>query len=332
MPALPEIDATRIVGSEQFLSHVAEPCRPVVLRGMVRDWPVVRSAATGDGLAAYLSRFDTGGEVELFVGERAAGGRYYYTDDLSGFNFERRRMALMEAVAALLAPDTERTLYLGSMPIDAYLPGLAAENPLPQIGNRPGRLWLGHVSRVAAHYDALDNVACVIAGARTFTLYPPQLVRDLYVGPIDHTMAGQPVSLAASAPPGDPRFPRFAAVADQALVASLLPGDAIYIPKLWWHQVESTAPVNGLVNFWWDAFASGPDAPFTAMLLAMISIAERPAGERAGWAALFDHYVFRPHGHPLDHLPPDRHGILGPLRPTNYGRIRARVMQMLRGG
>jgi hypothetical protein len=86
-----------------------------------------------------------------------------------------------------------------------------------------------------------------------------------------------------------------------------------------------------LVNYWWDAFAAGPDAPYTAMLLAMIAISERPPPERKAWKALFSHYVFRDNGHPLAHLPPERHGILGPLK-NNYGRIRARVMQMLRGG
>ena len=111
----------------------------------------------------------------------------------------------------------------------------------------------------------------------------------------------------------------------------LEPGDALYLPKLWWHQVEATAPFNGLVNYWWDAFAAGPDAPYTSMLLAMIAIAERPAPERAAWRALFDHYVFRERGHPLAHLPAERHGLLGPLT-ENYGKIRARVMYLLRGG
>ena len=95
--------------------------------------------------------------------------------------------------------------------------------------------------------------------------------------------------------------------------------------------MESTAPFNGLVNYWWDGFASGPDAPNTAMLLAMITIAERPPGERRAWKALFDHYVFREGGHPLAHLPPERHGLLGPLA-DNYGKLRARIMHLLRGG
>jgi hypothetical protein len=144
-------------------------------------------------------------------------------------------------------------------------------------------------------------------------------------------MAGQPTSMAAGAAPGDPRYPRFEAVRGRALVAELEPGDALYIPKLWWHQVEATEPVNMLVNYWWDGFSAGPDAPYTTMLLAMIAIAERPAAERAAWRAFFDHYVFRPDGHPLAHLPEERHGILGPLR-ANYGRIRATIMQILRGG
>ena len=37
----------------------------------------------------------------------------------------------------------------------------------------------------------------------------------------------------------------------QAFSAELQPGDAIFIPSLWWHQVESLSAVNGLVNYWW---------------------------------------------------------------------------------
>ncbi len=65
-------------------------------------------------------------------------------------------------------------------------------------------------------------------------------------------------------------------------------------------------------------------------MLALISISERPEPERAAWRAFFDHYVFRPEGHPLAHLAPELHGILGPLQPDNYGSIRARVLNTLK--
>ena len=68
-----------------------------------------------------------------------------------------------------------------------------------------------------------------------------------------------------------------------------------------------------------------------SLLLAMITIAERPPRERQAWQAFFEHYVFRSRGHPLAHLPPEQRGVLGPLKPDNYANIRARVMQLLRG-
>ncbi len=241
--------------------------------------------------------------------------------------------AAVAAVAAERVQPDAPTLYLGSVPVNDYLPGFSAQNVLPVLPPHIApRIWLGHAARVSAHFDAYDNVACVVAGRRRFTLFPPQAIANLYVGPIDHTMAGQPVSLAAAAPPDDDKYPLFAAARAQALSAELAPGDAIYIPKLWWHQIESLAAFNGLVNYWWDAFAEGPDAPYTSLLLSMIAIAERPAPERAAWRAFFEHYVFRGEGHPLRHLPAEQHGMLGPLRPDNYAQIRALVMHRLRGG
>lgn len=331
-----EIAAAELTDPEIFLREIAEPCRPVVIRGLVSTWPAVQAAARSPTeFKDYLSRFGATGEVEVFVGEPRIAGKYYYGEDLRGFNFARARMRLGEAVERIVATadgDAERTMYVGSLPTEHYLPGFAAENKLAVL--QPGivpRIWLGHASNVSAHYDTMDNIACVIAGERRFTLYAPESIDRLYMGPIDHTMAGQPVSLAASAPPDDERYPLFREVRDQAQVAQLLPGDAIYIPKLWWHQVQALGPFNTLVNYWWDAFSAGPDAPSMALLLSMITIAERPPAERKAWQAFFDHFVFRSKGHPLAHLPESQHGVLGPLKSGNYQKIRALVMQMLRG-
>jgi Cupin-like domain len=321
---------------ELFQREVVERCLPVVIRGLNDDWPVVRAGERSPrSLKEHLSQFDSGGQIEAFFGAPRIQGKYYYNDDLQGFNFERRRMsfsAALETMVSGLDQPGSQSVYVGAVPANDLLPGFAAQNPMPllQPGIGPG-IWLGHAANVSSHYDAMDNLACVVAGARRFTLYSPELIAHLYVGPIDNTMAGQPVSLAASsAVANDPRFPLFEQIRDKALVAELLPGDALYLPKLWWHQVESTASFNGQVNYWWDAFSAGPDSPYTTLLLSMIAIAERPAEERRAWQALFDHYVFRSNGHPLAHLPADQHGLLGPLKPDNYGRIRARVMSLLR--
>jgi hypothetical protein len=330
------IEGRDLKGPEQFLRDVVQPCEPVVLRGLVEQWPIVeaglRSAAA---VRDYLLPLDAGGEIEAFFGAPAIAGRFFYNDDMKGFNFERRRMKFresLETIVAYLQTPGSPSVYAGSVPTQEFLPDFAALNPMPLLNRGTGpRIWVGHAANVSAHYDTVDNLACVVAGTRRFTLYAPQLIDKLYVGPIDNTMAGQPVSLAASSPADAGKYPLFEQIKNEALVVELQPGDALYLPKLWWHKVESTAAFNVLVNYWWDAFRAGPDAPYTSLLLSMISIAERPAAERQAWKAFFDHYVFRSHGHPLAHLPPEQHGLLGPLK-ENYGRIRARVMHLLRGG
>jgi hypothetical protein len=319
-----------------FRRDIALRCEPVVFRQLCAGWPVLHAAEESrQALAAYLGRYDAGYKAEAFRGGPAIAGRYHYGGDLEGFNFERQTLGLSEALALIAecAAEPERgTLYLGSLPANRHMPGFAAENRLSFLPpDVEPRVWIGNASVVSCHYDTFDNLACVIAGRRCFTLYPPDAIGDLYVGPIDHTMAGQPVSLAAGSAPGDPRYPRFETARERALSVELGPGDALYLPKLWWHQVEATEPLNLLVNFWWDAFRAGPDAPISTMMLAMIAIAERPEKERAAWSAFFDHYVFRPNGHPLAHLPEEKRGILGPLARGNYGRIRAAVMRALRG-
>lgn len=320
---------------ERFQREVVQGCQPVILRGLVRDWPVVGVGESPRALIAYLATFDIGARIEAFFGDPSIAGKYYYADGLQGFNFERRTLGFLEALRAILDAvenPGRASVYAGSVPCKDCLPGFAAAHPLPLLPAEVApRIWLGTASNVSSHYDTFDNLACVFAGRRRFTLYAPELIGRLYVGPIDNTMAGAPVSLAASSPADDARFPLFREVRDQAWVCELGAGDALYLPKLWWHQVESTAACNGLVNYWWDACAVGPDAPYTSLLLAMIMIAERPPGERRAWKAFFDHYVFRSDGHPLSHLPPAQHGLLGPLKPDNYSKIRARIMQMLRG-
>lgn len=338
-----EIPGRELPDPESFRRVVLERCAPAVIRGLVADWPAVGAARhSPSSFKRYISVFDAGICAEVFFGDPAIRGKYYYAPGLEGFNFERRSMPFLDALEAIVGSldrPGARSVYVGSVPTAQCLPGFAAANPMPLFGAEVSpRIWLGTASDVSSHYDTYDNLACVIAGRRRFTLFAPELIGKLYAGPIDNTMAGAPVSLAASAPEesrrdaeGKAAFPLFEQIRDQALTAELEAGDALFLPKLWWHQVESTAPFNGLVNYWWDAFSAGPDAPYTSLLLAMITIAERPPAERRAWKAFFDHYVFRSSGHPLAHLPPEQHGLLGPLEKGNYAKIRARVMQMLRG-
>ncbi len=335
-----EPPASALGDPDHFRTLVMERGQPAILRGAARDWALLADrAAPGEnraGVVEQFRRFDAGRLAEVFVGKPEIAARYNYDASMAGFNFDRSMIPFGDALTQILASASEPgrpSMYMGSLAAETYLPGIETTTRLPFVpfAVRP-RFWIGHASTVACHYDTMDNVACVAMGRRRFTLFPPDAIEDLYVGPIDHTLAGQPISLAVGSEPDDPRYPKFARARDRALIVELDPGDALYIPKLWWHQVEALGDVNVLVNFWWDGFATGPDQPYTAMLMSMLAIAERPLAEREAWRAWFDHYVFRPDGHPLSFLPVEQHGVLGTRSKDNYARIRTLVMRLLRGG
>lgn len=202
---------------------------------------------------------------------------------------------------------------MGSTATSKILPGFAAQNPLALVERRGGepRIWVGNGSRIAPHFDESDNVACVVSGTRRFTLFPTDQVGNLYIGPLDRTPAGQPTSLVDLSSPDYERFPRFREAMKRALAAELRPGDAIYIPALWWHAVESAGPLNILVNYWWQDEPIDADSPLHAIAHGLLSVGHLADRKRQRWRTLFDHYVFRANGDPAEHMPEQARGVLG---------------------
>ena len=66
--------------------------RPVVLRALVRDWPIVRAGLESSAAAAaYLKRFDRGAAVVGYTGAPEIGGRFFYDESGTGMNFTASR-------------------------------------------------------------------------------------------------------------------------------------------------------------------------------------------------------------------------------------------------
>jgi hypothetical protein len=221
-----------------------------------------------------------------------------------------------------------------SAPIAEVVPGFAAENPLGVVaaGVQP-RLWLGNAITTPTHLDEWNNVGCVVSGRRRFTLFPPEQVANLYIGPLDFAPTGAPMSLVQLHAPDFARFPRFRAALEAALTAELGPGDALYIPPLWWHHVESLESFNLLVNYWWhasgDARIDGA-CGFDALIVAMLNLRGVPDATRKAWQALFDYYVFNAAGDPAAHIPEARRGLLGRLSAEDSAKLRAHLGQRVR--
>jgi len=310
-----------------FREEIVPAGEPVVLKGLVKDWPSVQAGLkSARALGDYLRGFDRGKSVAVLEGPPSIRGHFFYRDDMRGLNFERRPSTIAATIERLLAQVDDPNppaLYIESTPTAEHLPPFAAANPLPLLPPALApRVWIGNTLTVQTHFDLSSNIACVVGGRRRFTLFPPDQIANLYVGPIEFTISGPPISMVSLKSPDLVRFPRFAEALRHSRTAELEPGDALFIPYGWWHQVESLSPFNVLANYWWnDARQAG--SPFDCMLHAILTLRDLPPEQRAVWHEMFEHFVFTAGDDALSHLPREQRGLLGPPSMDRAQAIRA---------
>ena len=324
------------VDAAVFKDTIKTRDRPAVLRGLVRAWPATRAGLeSAHSLCAYLKTFDSGHAAPLFEGPASIKGRFFYNDALDGFNFESKRALLGDVLTRLcreLENESAPALYSGSAALPIYFPGFSGANHLRSLITAESvreSIWIGNRTCIAAHFDNIDNLACVVGGRRRFTMFPPEQIRNLYVGPLDLTPAGQPITLVDVRKPDFERFPRYSEALKVAEVAELGPGDAVYIPALWWHNVEALDNFNVLVNYWWRDVPDYFDSPSNALLHCLLTIKGLPASQRRGWKALLDYLIFQSECPALEHLPPAVQGLFGELTQSKADRIRSLLLKNL---
>lgn len=328
--AVPEVAAADAAALDARLRAADAP---FIVRGLVRDWPLVEAGRRSGGDArAYLLRLRRDAPFTVAVGTPGSGGRLFY-DEAMSMNFRTLRGKLPEIFAKIDAIEDDPAappIYLASIDVHDFFNGLHEANHV-DLGDRQclASIWMGTRTRIAAHNDFPNNLACVAVGRRRFTLFPPGQFRNLYLGPIDNTPAGRAVSMVDFHDPDFAAHPRFRDALAAAQVAEMEPGDALYIPSLWYHHVEGLDPFNVLVNYWWRETPAWLGQPQDALNHAMLSIRDLPPEQKAHWRELFDHYVFANTGAAAAHIPEGGRGILDPLTPESASRIRSHLLRQL---
>lgn len=337
--SLPKTPEWRNVDLQRLRDEIIPRDRPAVMKGLVQQWPIVRAAAQSpEALSDYIRARDLGRPVRTLLGQPEIKGLYFYRDDMSGLNFEHAQQPFHATLASILAQKDEpspRAIYTGATSVDENFPQIGQENTLDILSQHlpqgPARayLWLGSAVTAATHYDNSDGINCIVTGRKRFTFFPPGELLNLYIGPLDLTPGGQPTSLVKVSAPDLERYPRFAQALAVAETTDVEPGDAVFIPHLWWHNVEALEPVNLSMNYWWFEGPEGRAEPFAALVHALLALSSAPERDREFWREMFDHYVFRTHGDPAPYLPADRRGMLGPLFPALEGHLRAQLIRSL---
>lgn len=317
---LPEIDRPSV---EQFQRDIYFRAQPVVMRGIALDWEPVKiakesSAAFGQWLKQNVGAQD----VQIMAGKDPDDSTFFYDDNLIDINFERGAMAFGDFVDNILAAaDDPRAKNL-------YLQGTEARNlsaalrdalqlPYAPASSQPS-VWMGNKTTAQTHFDLSQNIAVVVSGTRRFTLFPPEQVANLYMSPVETAPCGTPISMVRIDAPDFDKYPRFREAMAHAFYADLGPGDAIFIPYMWWHHVQARGALTMLVNYWWNEYQDFGSPMFT-MLHAVLTLRDTPPAMRSAWKAMFDHFVFADGqsagAHAMDHMPVQSRGGLGPVSP-----------------
>jgi hypothetical protein len=318
------------------LDLAVEAATPVIVRGLIDHWPALAAGRESPAtLNRYLHSMDRGMPAPVMEAPASSQGRFGYDQDVREFTFSKRQRPLTETLDRIerLAHGSSGQagranapiIAVQMLPLASHLPDFVRHNPLPLLPQVPPRLWLGGAVKTQIHHDPEHNLACVIAGRRRFVLFPPEQVVNLYIGPIENP---PPLSLVDLEAPDLERFPRFASALATAVECELEPGEALFIPRHWWHHVTSLDPYNAMVNYWWGGSAPGLENPHDCFLSALLALKDLPAAERVYWRAMFNAFVFQCDGDAVGHIPPDLRGVLGPMDAS----IRAALKQKLKAG
>ncbi|MEO1553350.1 MAG: cupin-like domain-containing protein [Pseudomonadota bacterium] len=328
---LPRLQERSLAPGETLSTEDLSGPAPFVVRGLVADWPLVQAANTSfPALRDYLLKFYNQKPIMVSHGPAENRGRIFYKDDMSlNVTIERSDFTkVLAQISEMTGAEEQDCLYVAATAIDAFFPGMQAENPI-QLGahNAYGRIWLGTRTTVAPHNDSQYNLACSVAGHRRFLVFPPEVFPDLYLGPFDNTPAGRIISMVDVHNPDFEAHPRFRNALAHAKVADLAPGDALYMPSLWWHQVDGLDPFNILINYWWRASSAVYALPEPALDHALLAFRDLPQAERAYWKEIFDHFVFNADEETNAHIPEGKRGTLDAMTKPKAQALRAKLLR-----
>lgn len=312
---------------------------PVILKGLVSGWELVKQGQQSAACAMdYLQSMSAGRTLLCYRGEPEIRGKFFYNTDMTAMNFSSAQMQLEDFLQEIRRSSESRSgesFYVGSTTLDTFFPQLRQHNDVKlQSQETPAleplvSIWLGNQTTASAHYDLSNNLACCTVGRRRFTLFPPEQIANLYPGPLEPTPGGQVVSMVDFGNPNLEKHPNFEHALAAGQVADLEPGDGLFYPSMWWHQVEALDDFNVMINYWWNTSPKHIDSPMTTLLHGLMSLRQRPEHEKRAWQALFDYYLFGPQETAIEHLPEHVQGHLGIFGELQSRRLRAQLLSSL---
>lgn len=332
LASLPSPTEYQDIDRKKFEALVEQQYCPFVIRNLAKDWPIVKAGGNALNFLEEQALLSNSLDLPLKLTRLPpeAKRRMFYRDDMKAMNFGTAQMSLADCFKRIKRSADNADYAIQSAPLETYFSELLPQHRTSLLDEKVRPLiWFGHGLQISPHFDEADNLAIVAAGKRRFTLFPPEQISNLYIGPLDHTPAGQAVSLVDINNPDLARFPKYEKAYQEAMSVELAPGDAIFIPTPWWHHVEALSDFNVLINHWWSDRRVSTASPTIALLHAIQSFNSMEDNRKLAWMAYLHHYlgdreVMR------GHIPEHAQGVLSDLDLNKTKLLDAYIKQELK--
>jgi hypothetical protein len=237
------VDVVVAPSVDEFTEQYVRRERPVVVRGGLSDWGPMKRWTLD-----YLQAASGTRPVKIGVSKTGIFRNYADRFDPKG----DPEVALADVIDGIFAaPDGADKRRLHQQPLAGWEPLDSDVVPIPYMRRRSilKNIWMGSAGNVTkAHYDTEDNVNVQILGRKEFIIFPSSQLEALYPRrPWEYMSNFSRVEIAS---PDRSRFPRFTEATPMRAVIG--PGDFLYLPVYWWHQVHTLEPSLN-VNFWYQA-------------------------------------------------------------------------------
>ncbi|MEM9942734.1 MAG: cupin-like domain-containing protein [Planctomycetota bacterium] len=233
-----QLDTRVTIPAAKFYSHYVRKNLPLKLTGMMGKWPAMKRWSL-----EYFRELESTSEVHLENGNVMQGKTDFQKASFSQYIDQ-------------LIHDTDGSkskAYLSVFRIFKQFPQLESDvdfsilNQFKVKSSTSG--WIGPAGTVTGfHIDWGDNILAQISGRKKIHLVAPQYTPSMYVSrKFDQGTTISEVNLNDWDPN---RFPKFQHVPVTELI--LHPGEMIFIPRGWWHHVESLDPSISVSNIAFD--------------------------------------------------------------------------------
>lgn len=228
-PTYGQIEKRHHVSTDEFVERYVRGSRPLVLTGVAEDWPAMTRWSPQDLKARF-------GHLMVEIQAQRNADPNYEVNKLQ----HRAQVRLADYVDQVLAGGATNDHYLTAnneaLRRPEFAPLLSDIGALPEFCNREdlarsSSFWFGPAGTVTPlHHDTLMLLHTQVVGRKRWRFISPLQTPHLY----NYTDVYSPIDLDR---PDLHRYPRFGQVTVLEVVVE--PGETVYLPLGWWHQVTS---------------------------------------------------------------------------------------------